>query len=547
MSDRVSRKMEVPILLGGLFLLNALLLAPRWITAGGPGPPWVALEVLLVAGGLALLPRRNWSMAGAAMLAPLVLLVTIVALGDVAARMSLARPLNLYLDLRLAPSVGHLVWGSLGPTQAVLLALLATVAALGLTLGLALLLSRLPERTPAWSRRIPAIALIVVFAAGMAGDRIPALGSRVATPVIDLGREQVAILARMLDERERFAGEMAASPAHYRDVPGLLTGLGGRDVILAFVESYGMTALDDPRYAPVIRPRLEELEEKVSAAGLHMVTGSMEAPIQGGQSWLGRGAMLSGLWLDNQLRYELLLASDRDTLVDDFRLAGYRTVALMPAITMVWPEGERFGYDRIYAHRDIDYRGPALNWVTMPDQFTWHFLETTIRADPDPRPLFAEVALISSHAPWTPILPVLEDWEEIGDGEVFAPWENAGERPEELWLDSDRVREHFALSVDYALATTSSYVERFMDSGTFLIVLGDHQPAPLITGDEGNRDVPVHVIAQDPDLLRPFLEWNFARGAFPDPNQPAYRMDQFRDWFIKAYSPAEAGHSPAHP
>jgi len=486
-------------------------------------------------------------MTGAVILAPLIVLVVVVAFGDAAARMSLARPLNLYLDLRLASSVGHLLSGTLGPTRAVLSGLIGAVTLLGVTLGLALLLSRLPERTPAWTRRIPAIALIALFAAGMAGDRIPALGSRVATPVIDLGRDQAAILALMLGERERFAGEMATAPANYRDLPGLLTGLGGRDVILAFVESYGMTALDDPRYAPLIQPRLDELEKRVSASGLHMATASMEAPSQGGQSWLGHGALLSGLWLDNQLRYDLLLASDRETLVDDFRLAGYRTVALMPAITMAWPEGERFGYDRIYAHRDIDYRGPALNWVTMPDQFTWHFLETTIRADADPRPLFAELALISSHAPWTPILPVLEDWDGIGDGTVFVPWENAGERPEELWLDHDRVREHFALSVDYALATLTSYVERFMDPGTLLIVLGDHQPAPLITGDEVNRDVPVHVIAGDADLLHPFLEWGFSAGARPDPYQSAYRMDQFRDWFIRAFSPADPGHSLVHP
>ena len=173
--------------------------------------------------------------------------------------------------------------------------------------------------------------------------------------------------------------------------------------MLAFLESYGISALDDSVYASVILSRLGDLERRMAASGLHIATGSLVAPTQGGQSWFSHGTLLSGLWLDNQLKYDLLLTSDRETLVDDFRRAGYETVVLMPAITLAWPEGRWFGYDEIYAHRDIDYAGPPLNWVTMPDQFTWSFLERTVRVRAEGRPLFAEVGLISSHAPWTPI------------------------------------------------------------------------------------------------------------------------------------------------
>jgi hypothetical protein len=450
--------------------------------------------------------------------------------------MSLARPLNLYLDIHLVRPVLHLLVGNMGWARTVLLALGVVVLAVGITLVLTFLLTRLPAGSPARPRRVLGILLIALSTLGLVGERFPALSPQVALPVVDLAREQLHYLSRMLGERERFAGEMAGSPSTYGDLPGLLEGLGGRDVVLAFLESYGVSALDDPRYAPVLQPRLDELEARMAAAGLHLVSGALVAPSQGGQSWLGRGSILSGLWLENQLRYELLLASDRETLVDDFRRAGFRTVALMPAITMVWPEGERFGYDEIFAHRDIEYRGPPLNWVTMPDQFTWSYLETAIRSDPDPRPLFAEVALISSHAPWVPILPVLEDWDAIGDGSVFNPWEDAGERPEDLWRDTDRVREHFALSVDYVLHAMTAYAERFLDEGTLLIVMGDHQPAPLITGEDASRDVPVHVMSGDPSLLEPFLAWGFQPGARPDPDRPAPRMDAFRNWFIQAFS-----------
>jgi hypothetical protein len=561
-------KVGIPALLGGLFLLNLLLLAPRWVVAGGVGPAWVALEAVLVVGLLALLPRTRWSRALATLLALLLVAIVILALADAAARMSLARPLNLYLDIWLAAPVVHLLMGSLGTARFAFLAA-GSALALGITtLVLALLFRRIPSLPagsglpgapyPASLReslaqtlrgalrprlrgvRAVGVLLLAFFTLGLVGERVPAVApqvaARLALPVVDMAREQAHYLSRMLGERERFAGEMAAVPASYHDLPGLLQGLGGRDVVLAFLESYGISALDDPRYAPVIQPRLDDLESRMEAAGVHLVTGALVAPIQGGQSWLGRGSVLSGLWLENQFRYEILLAGERETLVDDFRRAGYRTIALMPAITMAWPEGERFGYDRIHAHRDIDYRGPPLNWVTMPDQFTWWYLESAIRTDPDPRPLFAEVALISSHAPWVPILPVLEDWESIGDGSVFAPWENAGERPEELWRDYDRVREHYALQVDYTLHAMTAYAERFVDEGTLLVVLGDHQPAPLITGDDASRDVPVHVFSRNPELLEPFLAWGFRPGGRPDPDRPAPRMDAFRDWFVRSFS-----------
>ena len=108
--------------------------------------------------------------------------------------------------------------------------------------------------------------------------------------------------------------------------------------------------------------------------------------------------------------------------------------------------------------------------------------------------------------------------------------------PEELWLDTERVREHYAMSVGYAVHAMASYAERYVDDSVLLIALGDHQPAPLITGDDASWSVPVHVISGDAALVEPFLEWGFVEGAWPDPRAEALGMDHFRDWFVRAYS-----------
>ena len=378
------------------------------------------------------------------------------------------------------------------------------------------------------------MALVAIFALGLTGDATAAARMRLATPLIQLARSQADHLSLTLRERATFASELAASRGSYADVPGLLGTLAETDVLLAFVESYGMAALDDPEFAATVRPRLDSLAARVKRAGLHLVTGMLEAPTTGGQSWYAHGSVISGLWLENQLRYDLLMASDRETLVDDFRRAGHRTAAVMPAITMSWPEGIRLGYDEVYTRQAIPYAGPPLYWVSMPDQFTWSFVERTLLPAVARRPLFAEVALVSSHAPWVPVLPML-DWDVIGDGRAFEPYRQEGHPPEELWVDVEQLRRDYARSVDYSLQAMTGFAERSLDERTLLIVSGDHQAAPWVTGAAGSL-VPVHVLAKDPALIGPFLEWGFRDGAFPPAELHPPRMDEFRDWFVHAFS-----------
>ncbi len=527
-------------LLSALLLINVLLLTPRWLLGGHHLSLWIALEAWVIVGLCALLPSSRWQTGVARTSAVVVVLLGALGFWDTLIQLSQARPLNLYLDLALLQSVHHLMTGIIGAAATTGIMVGGCLAALLAVWGLArLLCARSSKR---WTMRVLGWTTVTVLCVGLFGGRVTELTRHMGLPAVQTATDQVRHFIRMMNEQGRFAAELTAAPTTYADVPNLLGSLHGRDVLLAFIESYGVSALNDSRYAPVIQPRLHEFAERMANANLHLATGLFVAPIQGGQSWLAHGSLLSGTWLDNQLRYDLLLASERETLIDDFQRAGHRTVAVMPGITRVWPEGARLGYDQILTQRNIAYAGPPLNWVTMPDQFVWSFFEDTVRttrtadAASYTSPVFAELSLISSHAPWTPILPVLEDWNSIGDGSVFEPWEHAGERPEDLWRDRTRIQEAYARSVDYALNAMIGYAERYVDDRTLVIVLGDHQPAPLITDDHASRAVPVHVISGDPDLVERFVAWGFARGALPHPDQPARRMDVFRDWFVHAFS-----------
>jgi hypothetical protein len=321
--------------------------------------------------------------------------------------------------------------------------------------------------------------------------------------------------------------------------PRVLDGLAGTDVIIGFVESYGVTVHEDKRYATRVQPALAALQQAVDKAGAGVVSGRLVSPVQGGQSWLAHGSTISGRWLSNQIRYDLLLRSEVATLIDDFRRTGHRSVGVFPAITGPWPDGERLGYDAVYAAADMDYAGPRLNWVTMPDQYTWDWFQRRVRG-PATDPIFAELALISSHAPWTPVLAVLDDWDRVGDGSIFRRWRSQGPTPSQLWQDQAEVRQYFARSIRYALQVVAGYTRRHVDERTLMIILGDHQPAPIITGEGASRAVPVHIISGDERLLRPFRERGFHSGMGVADGVGDKRLSVLRDWLIAAFGSDEA-------
>jgi hypothetical protein len=169
----------------------------------------------------------------------------------------------------------------------------------------------------------------------------------------------------------------------------------------------------------------------------------------------------------------------------------------------------------------------------MPDQYTLATLERRL-LPPGPRaPVMAEVALVSSHAPWTPLPPLLP-WDAIGDGAVFTPTTATGAPAEEVWRDEDRVREQYRRAIDYSLRAVGGFAARAGDRPRLLVVLGDHQPAAFVSGDPVNRDVPVHVIGPA-GLLARLDDWNWTEGMVPAADVLPQPMSTFRDRFLAAF------------
>lgn len=458
--------------------------------------------------------------------------VTVLKLADLAMIRALSRPFNPVADLPLATAGLNLLAGSAGLWVAVLAAAGAVLAVAGLGVLLWWAAGTWARLTPGGSRAAAAGAVLALGAvladAGALRPWAPdPPGSAFTTR---FGAERLALAQATRAALVRFRAEAAADPLG--DAAPLLDRIG-RDVIVVFVESYGRTSHDTPFYADLHRATLAAAEARLAAAGLGMASGYLASPTRGGQSWLAHATVANGLWVSDQTRYRAALVSGRQTLFHLARQAGFHTAAVMPQITMDWPESAFMGFDTVLGAADLGYRGKPFNWVTMPDQFTFAALDRLVRQAPGARPHFVQVATGTSHAPWVPV-PEMVAWDDIGDGRVFDGMATAGDPPDVVWRDEARIRAQYRLAIDYALQVLTAYAARHAADPPLMIVTGDHQAAGFIALDD-RFDVPLHVIGP-PALVARAMAWGLAPGLLPPRDSPVLPMEGLRDLIVRSYS-----------
>jgi hypothetical protein len=182
----------------------------------------------------------------------------------------------------------------------------------------------------------------------------------------------------------------------------------------------------------------------------------------------------------------------------------------------------------------MGYRGPAFGYARMPDQYTWKLFYDRELGARHP-PVMAEMDLVSSHTPWTP-LPSLVPWDEVGNGSVFDPQPAQGLSAAVAWTDPKRVQALYGQSVEYSLDTVFSFLDTYDQPDLVLVLLGDHQPARIVSGAAADHDVPITIIAKDPAVFDSISSWGWEDGVRPSAAAPVWRMDQFRDRFVAAFS-----------
>ena len=514
--------------------LSVLALLVVWAAFVAPNHPSrltvgafarLPLELLVVVAAAALLPatpRRVLAVVAGAVLSVLVV-VKVLDIGFFTAFDRPFRPVDDSGYVGIGVETLRDAVGGASADLVVAVAVALVVALLAVPVLALLRVTRVAAGHRGWALRT-AVALGVVWVAfRLAGA--PVASSNAAALAVD----QVQAVRTGLADRAALARLIAQD--RFRDTPGdrLLTGLRGKDVLLVFVESYGRVAVQDSSVSPRIGAVLDQGTAQLRAAGFSSRSAFLTSPTFGGLSWLAHSTLQAGVVVDGQRRYDQLVKADRLTLTRAFKRAGWRAVGVMPANHRAWPEGLSFyGYDAVYDRRNLGYRGPDFGLPPMPDQYTFLALQRRELAERHRPPLFAEVDLISSHAPWTRI-PRLIAWDDVGDGSIFD--RVPAEEP------AQGVRAAYGRSIEYSLGTLFSFVQRYGDDDLVLVVLGDHQPATVVTGQGASHDVPISVIAHDPEVIDRIAAWGWQDGMLPSPQAPVWPMAAFRDRFLTAFGP----------
>src|SRR3954470_7324869 len=189
--------------------------------------------------------------------------------------------------------------------------------------------------------------------------------------------------------------------------------------------------------------------------------------------------MQSGVWVNTLQRSGQLVKSNRFTLSDAFKRAGWRTVDDSPSNNREWDPGSSFyHYDKVYDRRNVGYRGPTFAYASMPDQYVLSALQRLELATPRKRkPVFAEIDLVSSHEPWTRI-PRMVPWQQLGAGSVFnttpvqhTSREAVAKNRAWAWLTGGAaaVRAAYAQYINYSLNALISFVRPYGDPNRVMV------------------------------------------------------------------------------
>ncbi len=426
---------------------------------------------------------------------------------DVTATALFGRDINLYWDLRFIPDVVSLlakaahVWLVLGVVAA--LAILGALLYLIIGWAIRTLMSAAVSPRQRITLGIVSLIAVLMFGVKEAGWGLP--GIAFARPVTATYARQVGVAWRAM------TGKTVVPASPPLDSP--LGRVKGADVYLIFLESYGAVTFDRPAFASALTPARMAFENAIHRSNRDVVSAFVESPTFGGNSWLAHISLMSGIEVRDPDVNAMLMAQKRETIVTLFKRHGYRTVALMPGLWQAWPEGAFYNFDQIYGGERLAYQGPEFGWFDIPDEFALAKFDELEAAKPSRPPLFMFFPTISTHTPFRPTPPYQSDWRRVMTPDPFdeTDLDHAFDQQAD-WLN---LGPSYVDAMAYSYATLTGYLQKIADRDVVIILLGDHQPPALVSGEGAPWDVPVHVITSRRDVLDRLAAHGFRRGLTP--------------------------------
>jgi hypothetical protein len=536
MTRREPRRGE-PSFVIALILLIVVPLAPGVIATGSPlALVRIPIESLVVVIVLAILPWRVVRIVVSVVFGIAVDVALVLAGLSAAFEYALGRQFDP-TDLPQVSDGYGVVKDSIGQAAAVLVVVLLAVIAIAIVLGLtwsALRVDAAFRRNRPRGRNVAITVTAAWVVALFAGSQLVAGQPAAASASIQAITSSVGRASAALAAQSNLPEEVKNDP--YAKLPSsdLLTSLRGKDVIVAFIESYGQVAVQGTSFSTGVDKVLKQGQADLAAHGYSDESAWLTSPTFGGLSWLAHSTLQTGLWVNEAPTYTDVIRSKRFTLSDAFADAGWNTVSDVPSDTGPWSFGTSFyHYGTLLDANNVGYEGPKFGYAQIPDQYTWQYFYDHELAGPH-QPVMAEIDTVSSHTPWAP-LPQIVPPSKVGDGSIYDPQPAESESSDTVWQNPKTVQKFYGQSVQYSLKSLYSFVDNSNDPNLVVIALGDHQPATIVSGAGANHQVPITIIAKDPTVFQSISSWNWQDGDQPTNTAPSWAMSAFRNRFLTAF------------
>ena len=540
--ERRARLMRFGLGLLALFVLNAFLSFSNWwptpfvMPDARVAPEFIGLWVLV----LVLVSWRG--RVGSGSLRAITLGYLLLVLGryaDVTVPALFGRPINAYWDI---PQIPRFLWVSaqewpwwltlavvLG--AALLLWMVYAVLRWGVGVMAHVVASAARQRAWAW--------LLTAAAVGLAGANyagVQATWPYVSKPVLPVAWRQAQVLMGAWSASQQAAWLPPHSPVDdARSAPegSALAALAGADVMLMPLESLGAVTHDDPQMNAELAPARQRFERDLRAGGFQVVSAFLKSPTFAGGSDLAHLSLLSGIDLTDPMRHDVLLTTQRETLVTLFKAQGYETFGVYPGVFWPWPERAFYRFDQYVDGPSLDYPGPPIGFWKIPDQYAVAKLEALHPRRPGVKPRFTFFPTITMHLPFSPVPPYQSDWGRLLTPEPFDETDTQralAERPNWTQMRPDYVR-----MVHYTYRWLGDYLREHTGREAFYIFVGDHQPAASVTGEGASWDVPVYLVSRNERLLQRFVTMGYRPGVEP-PRAVLGGLHDLTDHLLQAFS-----------
>lgn len=528
------------LLLALIFLNSTLCFSAIWPTVYvlpdlGVAPEFVCL-IMLLSAWVALFGKP--SVRALSVLSAVYLLMAFGHYADVVVPNLLGRPVNLYWDV---PQLPRFVWVTVQGLPVWLTAMVVVLACASIWAYYRLLALAMntvtralqPVATTLWWWSALLLVGVIVVMNYSEDPQKPTFVSKAVVPVY--WKEAMKLRDILVPSRaaKLLPTTTVIDEALANTSTPLLGALNQRDVHMIFLETYGAVLYDQKESSDAVAQTRAELQQSILASGRRVVSAFYVSPTIGGASDLAHLSVLSGIDLKDSRKHDVLLTTDRPTLLDIFEREGYETFGVYHSVGWDWVERAYYSFDRYIHGPDFAYEGPAFGFWKIPDQYAAARLEQLHPRDATAKPRFTFFPTISSHFPFHQVPPYQPDWKKLLGPEPFDA--QAAARAQAEPVNWENMKPDYLRTINYTNTWLAGYFRQAEPRDTVYVMIGDHQPTGSVSREATPWDVPVFIVSRDDRLLDRFRAMGFTDGLTPQQRAPKGGLHDLTTVLLQAF------------